>query len=268
MTEPHDGLFGPTIVKAYRRYWSDYSLGMVGAFWKLARKHVIEPVSLVDLACGEGTFATRVAERIPRVFGIDQSEAMLHAARVRERERRELRARAGYLLGEYIEWVRADMRYFELPLGVDVVTCWYNSMNYLLEEGDLQRAIRAVAGVLRPGGHFLFDVYTPNGMAAEWDDRTLVAVDADDCFVSSRTRYDADSGRGLVHFTGFLRENDGRYQRFDEIHHNRAYPRSALVELLHRAGLEVIDCLSVPRLKPAEDGDGRIVLVARSGSED
>jgi len=255
-------MFDERIVEAYTRFWSDYSMGMVGSFWKLVRKHSISPGALADVACGDGTFLSRVADSIPWVCGVDQSAAMLRAAKKNELARRKVLAAAGTPMRCEVVWLEADMREFELPRSVDVVTCWYNSLNYMLTVQDLSRALDQIRESLRPGGFLLCDVYTRQGMASEWQDRTWVAVDADDCYVSSRTRYDPHDGLGEVHFTGFLRDDEGRYERFDETHQNRAYPLDTLESAFRAAGFDICEVLTIPRLKAGSEQDSRVAIVA------
>jgi ubiquinone/menaquinone biosynthesis methyltransferase len=94
----------------------------------------------LDLACGTGDVAERLAARQARVTGLDLTPAMLAIARAKPR------ARSG---APDIRWVCGDMT--ALPLqgeSVDVVTTSYGLRNV----PDLPRALREMHRVLSNGG--------------------------------------------------------------------------------------------------------------------
>lgn len=95
-----------------------------------------EGTRALDLACGTGDVAARLAGRGARVTGLDLTTAMLAIARRK-------------LGGAGIQWVCGDMT--TLPLrseAVDVVTTSYGLRNV----PDLRRALGEILRVLSPGG--------------------------------------------------------------------------------------------------------------------
>ncbi|MBP1605067.1 MAG: ubiE 3 [Acidobacteria bacterium] len=93
----------------------------------------------VDLACGTGDIALRLADAGGHVVGLDLTPAMLALARRKDQARR-------------IRLVQADMTH--LPFGdasADVVTAGYGIRNV----PDLDAALAEVHRVLRPGGRFV-----------------------------------------------------------------------------------------------------------------
>jgi len=94
----------------------------------------------VDLACGTGDLAFRLAEKYPQaqITGLDLTEAMLENARTRA---------AGRVL--HIQFQQGDMGRTGLPSeSIDVVTGGYALRN----AGDLDEAIEEAHRILRPGG--------------------------------------------------------------------------------------------------------------------
>ena len=59
-----------------------------------------------------------------------------------------------------ILYLEQDMREFELYGTVRAVVCICDSLNYLLEEADLEKTFRLVNNYLDPGGLFVFDFNT------------------------------------------------------------------------------------------------------------
>lgn len=106
-----------------------------------------EPFVHLDAACGTGTLLKRLRRDGWRSLGVDLSLAMLHAGLAGARNR-PLPAAAG------------DLRALPLAGSVDFATCLFDSLNFLLEMPDLERAFIEMYGALRPNGLFYFDVVT------------------------------------------------------------------------------------------------------------
>ncbi len=115
----------------------------------------VKPKTVLDLACGEGTFAVLMAEQGLRVTGVDASPRMLHFARQRARD-----------AGVEVTFLEQDIRSLDLADTFDLVTCWYDSLNYLLDYDDLVRVFSHVRSALNPQGLFVFDMNTICGLAA------------------------------------------------------------------------------------------------------
>lgn len=100
--------------------------------------------SLLDVACGTGTFLMEMAKRGWRVAGVDASAEMLKLARERVPKAEAL--------------VQADMSAFTLEGRYDVATCWLDSITYLLRNEQFIEHFRCVAKALRPGGLYMVDL--------------------------------------------------------------------------------------------------------------
>jgi ubiquinone/menaquinone biosynthesis C-methylase UbiE len=106
----------------------------------LARLTEAQPEMVLDLGCGTGQLVRRLTEEFPdaEVVGLDYSAGML--------------AEASHRVGTCANLVRADAQYLPFrSASVDVVVCtesfhWYR---------DQQRALAALAAVLRPGGQLV-----------------------------------------------------------------------------------------------------------------
>ena len=241
--------FGPAFAEAYTRHWPWHSISLSERFPDIVRKYALRGTNLVDIACGEGTFAREVARRGWTVTGVDQSPDMLALA-----------AREDH--AERVTWLRQDIRELSLPAPADVVTCWYNSLNYLPGDDDLAATFRAVRQSLVPGGAFLFDVYTIRGLATEWVEQTYIAVDSPDCYVTSETRFNSRERVADVRFVGFIRVRS-RFVRFEERHKNRGWSWATIKRLLHEAGFTIVGKFAMPDLTPPPKDAHRIYVVAR-----
>ena len=108
-------------------------------FAKAIRRHARRDVrTLLDLGCGGG-HNDMTLKRHFKVTGVDVSEGMLILARK---------------LNPEVRYIRGDMRVVKLRGKFDAVAI-FDSINYMLSEGDLRRAFRTAYNQLNPGGVFL-----------------------------------------------------------------------------------------------------------------
>jgi SAM-dependent methyltransferase len=109
-------------------------------------KHGLKTGRVLDVGCGTGRAFGPMLRRGWEVVGCDLSPAMLEQARGK--------------FGDSVPLVAADSR--ELPaLGeFDLVWALNDVLNYLVEDGDLERALAGMRANLAPGGLILFDADT------------------------------------------------------------------------------------------------------------
>lgn len=109
------------------------------------RRFQVPLADVLDLACGAGELAGRLASDCRRIVGIDCNARML------------AEARTTYGAHTNVSFVEADMRSFALGERFDAAICGFDSLNYLEDADGLRDVLRAVAVHLRAGGFFLFD---------------------------------------------------------------------------------------------------------------
>src|ERR687896_2229577 len=110
---------------------------------ELAERLGLRGRTLLDLACGTGKSFIPFLRRGFAITGCDVSGAMLAEA--------ERKAPGAAL-------VHADIRELGSIGRFDLVTCFDDSLNYLIEERDLGRALASAAANLDPHGLALFDL--------------------------------------------------------------------------------------------------------------
>lgn len=115
-------------------------------FRQLFEKHSVSDV--LDCACGTGTDLIMFHSLGQKVVGSDLSNAMLRQAQKRLKE-----------AGLDFPLKKADFRELEkhFKRQFDAVVCLTNSINEVLEESEVLRALRSMKAVLRPGGILVFD---------------------------------------------------------------------------------------------------------------
>lgn len=127
--------------------WGVFAERMADRMLALAAEHGLSEIRhVVDVACGTGIAAAKFAAAGYRVTGVDRSPHMLAQARKQGAE-------AGL---RRVTFIKADMRNFALDEPADLVTCMYDSLNYLLEVADLAAAFRCAAAALCDSGLYIF----------------------------------------------------------------------------------------------------------------
>ena len=232
--------------------WPRYSAQMARILPIVLERFGLWPRKVLDLACGEGTFAIAMAKRGLQVTGVDLSPEMLSIAR--ERAAKD---------GLEVKFLQQDMRLLSLRGRFDLVTCWFDSLNYLLEIDDLAQALAGVSRVLDKNSIFIFDVNTIRALAVEWiREPCYVHLDSQDLFLASVPQYDPATRIASLHITGFARENE-RWLRVDEVHKERGYTLKEIRRSLKKAGLRELACwASLDKMEKPGQSAVRVWFVA------
>ncbi|MER9436099.1 class I SAM-dependent methyltransferase [Mesorhizobium sp. M0618] len=101
--------------------------------------------SVLELGCGYGRIANRLAEKGARVTGLDISGILLKKAEADAAERRV-----------DVEYVLGDMRSLPWRDRFDAAFLWNTSFGYF-DEADNERVLHEAASSLRNGGRLLID---------------------------------------------------------------------------------------------------------------
>jgi len=129
------------------------------------------PEIVLDLACGTGSMTFELQSRGYDMIGADGSEDMLSEAYEK-----------AYSKGiSNILFLKQDMRCFELYGTVGAVCCCLDSINYLTENGDLDKCLSTVHNYLDPDGLFIFDVNTPHKFENVYGNNHYIFETEDSC---------------------------------------------------------------------------------------
>ena len=156
--------------------------------------------SVLELGCGTGHKLIPIASDGHPCTGVELSSDMLTEAQ-RKAEERVLT----------VEWVRGNMRDFDLGRTFDLVFIAANSLLHLHEAADLLSCFRSVRAHLAPGARFIFDVFNPNvrfladadGVRRPRDVLSFQDPDRGNVKVDVAETYDAAAQvtRGMWHFS-------------------------------------------------------------------
>ena len=159
----------------------------------------------LDLCCGPGWLLDLASKAGFETIGVDRSSQQLVYAR--------LNAPAAKLFCR-------DICDVSLGIRADVITCMFDSLNYLTRKSDLLKAFRAARRHLAAGGIFIFDMNTFEGLQDTWHATSAMHTSEWTTIIASS--FDDRTALGCVEITGFMRQ--GRlYRKFVERHVERGY---------------------------------------------
>lgn len=222
-----------------------FFLQLQSTFEWLIRRYGIHFVSVADVACGTGIFVGYLREQgVPVVYGVDRSPEMLRIAIAKNQDNG-----ARFLL--------QDFATLQLPQPVDLITCHFDSLNYLLTTDDLLRALRCFHANLNPAGHLIFDMITDR---PPWQGPgpRVERVTGSGVTVVRVTRW--NPRRGIQTALVSISRN-GRSQR--EVHVQRGYPVAVVAGLLARSRFALLGAHDFQTLGLARTRTPRAVYVAR-----
>lgn len=224
--------------RVYDKIGSDqFSIRMFGYTQRLLDRLGYRPRSVLDLACGTGTAAVMWADHDIVTFGIDGSEQMLAIAR-----------KKADACGVDISFSHQPLTSFALPQRVDLVTCYFDSLNYLLTLADLTACFKSARRALHDRGYFIFDVNTPEAMKVLWGSQ-VYADETEDVAWIWKNCYFPKVRRAEVKAIFFVRQNE-IWERFEETHAERGYSVSEIKRALKAAGFKTVriyECLTPAR---------------------
>lgn len=223
--------------------WADYLL-------KVLRAEGIEDGLVLDLGCGTGKLTRIFAEAGYDMIGVDNSMEMLEIARQKETQESN------------ILYLCQDMREFELYGTVRAIYSACDCMNYLLEEDEILATFKLANNYLDPKGLFLFDMNTPYKYEEILADETFAENRVEGSFVWENY-FDEESQINEYELTLFVREEDDRYRKFNEIHYQRSYQIERIKELIAQSGMELVGVYDAYTQNPVHPESERVLFVAR-----
>jgi SAM-dependent methyltransferase len=224
--------------------WADY---LQSAFLKFGR----DPKLVLELGCGTGSMAVELSKRGYEMIAADISSEMLSKACEK--------ARAA---NTDILFLNQDMREFELYGTVDAVVCLLDSLNYLTSVSDLKKVFSLVHNYLNPGGLFIFDLNTPYKLSRILGNEVFYEVRDDASWIWENT-YDCRKRCATFDLTFFVRNPDGLYERFDEIHKERAFKKEEILKALNQTGLKFAGDFGNLSFKSPSPKEERIFYIAQ-----
>ena len=214
---------------------------------------------VLDLGCGTGILTEMMYAKGYDLIGVDVSEAMLDRA-IKRKE----------MTGSDILYLLQDMRELDLFSTVGTVYSVCDSVNYILEEEELERVFSLVQNYLFPGGVFIFDFNTEYKYR-EVIGETVIAENREDCSFIWENYYDKEERVNEYDLTLFIKESEEaeeeRFLRFTETHYQRCYSLDIVKQLLQEAGMELVAVYDAYTKNPLWEDSEKMTIIARESGK-
>ena len=207
---------------------------------------------VLELGCGTGNMTEILAQSGYDMIGVDNAEEMLEIAI-------EKRMKSGL----DILYLQQDMREFELYGTVKAIVSICDSVNYILEEEELEEVFRLVNNYLDPGGVFIFDFNTVYKYREILGDQTI-AENREECSFIWDNYYYEEERINEYELSLFIREEDSElYRKYQETHFQKAYDLETMKRLITQSGLEYITAYDAFTKEAPTRVSERIYVIAR-----
>lgn len=227
--------------------WGEYLLSLL-------KEYGISSGLLLELGCGTGNMTEFLAEKGYDMIGLDSSCDMLDAAMEKKS-----------VSGHDILYLNQDMREFELYGTVAAVVSICDSLNYITEYRDLVEVFKLVNNYLDPNGLFIFDMNMEAKFKAISDD--VIAENREEAsFIWENTYYEREHINEYA-LTIFAPCSDGRYEKLEEIHYERAYSLEEIKAALKEAGMTFVVSYHAFTRQPPDKNSERIYIIARESGK-
>ena len=237
---------------SYDRLTNDVDYEATVDFYRqILKKEGYEPSTAVDLACGTGSVAWILCRDGMDVIGVDLSEQMLSVA---AQKFPDATSRPRF--------VCQPLQELQLPRGVDLAVCALDSLDYITDPSDCERAIQRIYRVLNPGGCFIFDVNTPEKLRA-MDGQVFLDED-EDVYCVWRGSFDDETNICSYGMDLFQKDGNSWVRSFEE-HCEYAYSPEQLVSYLRKAGFTHIAVYADRKFEDPAPDEQRIYIKARKG---
>lgn len=208
------------------------------------------PLRILDLACGFGRHANRLAAMGHQVVGIDLMEGFLQLARQDAQGR-----------GVSVDYRQGDMRQIDFDQEFDRVLLLFTAFGYFSDEENAL-VLRKVARALRPGGLFVMDIHNRDVFLKGFLPEKVTEKEGN--LMIDRITFDSLMGR-LYNRRIVIRNG----VRKDKPYSVRMYNPSEIRLLLEAAGLQVHQFCSdwegnpTERSVPLSTESRRMIIIAR-----
>ncbi len=231
-----------TVFAGYSRYYDllyrdkDYA-GEARYVADLIRRHSPGASSIMEIGCGTGAHAAKLAALGFTVSGVDMSDGMLESAEARRHDLSEdLQSRMSFGHG--------DARTVRLGQKFDAVISLFHVMSYQTSNADLAAAFQTAREHLKPGGVFVFDCWYGPAVLRQWPSVTKKHLSDDSTIVDriAEPNIHAESNVVDVDYTVTVTDRvTGATEELRETHRMRYLFSPEIEVALSSAGMTLTD---------------------------
>jgi ubiquinone/menaquinone biosynthesis C-methylase UbiE len=200
--------------------------------WLDERIKKVNPAAreILEVGCGTGNVAIPLSKIGYDVTGMDISEEMLSVADEKS-----------FCEHASVKWVKGDVCSIVLGMKFDVAIACLDTINYITDEYSLQTAFKNIYDSLKKNGVFVFDINTVYRLKEVYADNSFNYISEDLCYIWN-CFYDSKNDTSEFEIDFFVKsEHSDLYERFDEVHVQKAYNWEKLTNMLLDVGFERVE---------------------------
>ncbi|MDK2946606.1 MAG: hypothetical protein PWQ85_1391 [Geotoga sp.] len=239
--------------KIYKKDYLKFSKNIADIFPFLIKNYIEKCDSILDLACGEGTFCRELTKKGFNVEGVDLSKGQIDNAKKKSFEE-----------NLNIKFYVQDIIKFKIDKKYDIITSWFDSLNYIIDKNNLNKVFENAYYMLNDDGVFMFDMNTIHGLITVWNDLPYyIFEDTKDLFEVHQSNYDYENNLAYMKISFFLRQGNNQWQKYEEEHVEKGYKKIEIKDLLTSVGFnEIYFYSSLNPLLPDLEESNRMYVVA------
>jgi SAM-dependent methyltransferase len=200
----------------------DYS-AEVQKLQQLIRKYKLNSGNdLLDVACGTGRHL-HFLKRLYNCQGLDLDETLVALAREHNPE---------------VTFHTGDMLTFQLPDRFDVITCLFSAIGYMRTIGNLEAAVRNLAGHLKPGGLLMVEPWFDHASYYEGMAHG-VYIDQPGIKACRMNVSRIENGNSVLDFHYLIAREGSGVEHFTERHEVGLFSKDEHIQAFRKCGLQV-----------------------------
>lgn len=203
-----------------------------------------KPMKILDLACGHGRHANRLAELGHSVTGVDITSGFLEIAKRDAKEK-----------GVDVEYIQGDMREISFIEEFDRVFLLFTSFGYFDDDENF-RVLKNVSKALNPEGLFCFDTFNRDVFLKNF--LPFIVMEKGNDLMINRNTFSSATGR-LYNKRIVIRNG----KRKDKPFFVRLYNPTEIGDLLNRVGLRIYKMYGDWEPKPFTNDSRRMIIIAK-----
>lgn len=199
----------------------DYIDGLLKKFQPSAK-------SLLEYGSGTGGHGILLNAKGYDVFGVERSSEMAEVARHRG-----------------LQCEVADITNFSLSRKFDACISLFHVISYINDNDQLIRVFKNTKEHLKPGGHFIFDVWFTPAVLHQVPETRVKKIENDEIEVLRIASPSIDHVKNVVGVHYHIIQKDkqsGQYSEFRELHNMRHFGVPEIILLASATGFQLVAC--------------------------
>jgi SAM-dependent methyltransferase len=234
-----------------------------------------QPESVLELASGTSNMTLKLInlQSVNKITALDLSSAMLARAaeklEIKLKESPDLKkfsvqkTEMDYLLQKdqnqiNIDFKSQDMTDFYFENKFDLITSFFDSLNYLTDIDQLQNCFESAAASLNNDGLFIFDMNSIGRINSIEEKSFVIEGDSYECFWEDIVK----AKENLWQVKLKICPDNDQLPCFEEIHSERGYKIQTVLRLLKNSGFQAVDVYNAFSFAKGKNNSDRLYFAA------